>query len=718
MVDYAAIAKRFGAKSDVAGEVSFAPEQAAQLRKSFPYFREEEQPTAAGPDYGALARQFGAVSTEAAPQVPVTEDAMPYQRRTWPEAIVEGITNIPSSGYKFGAETLSMLNPMNIPETARGLELTGYGAMRKVAEKALPTTAFAYLSKLENPDFAAQAQQAAEAAGGHYARYFTEDGWKEAIATDPVGTMADLSMIASGIGGGLRAAGRTAARTPALAQPLQAGGAVINAPRLSQAARPFEQFGQAIDPLRLAAGGIQNAAIPLMAKGTEFANRIAAPRYYALQQAVGDKGAPIINALRSSQAQLVPGTQPTAGAVASGVPSTGFAGLLMSAMKEAPDQFRAVEQANIAARQKALETAAGGPKGVETARARREGITAPMYEAAKKIKVPEDATLQELMSRPVIGDVARVARDIAKNKGEAFKIGETAPAQTVASAILDEFGRPVTREMPATMAEYSVRDLHNMKTAMDRIITKGPREFAIERMDLNALRAARKDFVNWLDSNVPEYAAARAEYARLSKPVNQAEVLSYLKDTLEGVMKGEQRGRAFVKAAAKDAPKTIQRAIDAAPRYQDLNQILEPKQIELVKNIARDLEREEQFADLAAWRGQMGPKAAKIGEEASFRIPQVITDFTAVLATRVFKAFQGKVGEQEAIKIAMANLDPKAMAVLLGEAMMAGRKMKTTVEKRAQVMKNAAAVMRSPQMLAAQRGYNAMVEEPLNAMTR
>ena len=84
----------------------------------------------------------------------------------------------------------------------------------------------------------------------------------------------------------------------------------------------------------------------------------------------------------------------------------------------------------------------------------------------------------------------------------------------------------------------------------------------------------------------------------------------------------------------------------------------------------------------------------------------------------VFKAFQGKVGEQEAIKIAMANLDPKAMAVLLGEAMMAGRNMKSTIENRSQVMKNAAAVMRSPEMLAAQRGYTAMVEEPLNAMAR
>lgn len=700
MVDYAAIAKKYGAKGGAAGEVSFAP----------------EQPT--GTDYGALARQFGAISTEAAPPIPAAEEGMPYQRRTWPEAILEGVTNIPSSGYKFGAETLSMLNPMNIPETARGLELTGYGAMRKVAEKALPADAFAYLSKIENPDFAAQAKQAAEAAGAHYARYFTEEGWKEAIATDPVGTMADLSMIASGVGGGLRAAGKVAAKTPGLAQPIQAGGMAINAPRLSQAAHPFEQFGQAIDPLRLAAGGIQNAAIPLMAKGTEFANRIAAPRYYALQRAVGAQGAPIVNALRSPQAQLVPGTQPTAGAVASTVPSTGFAGLLMSAMKEAPDEFRAAQETNIAARQKALETAAGGPKGVETAKARREGITAPMYEAAKKIKVPEDATLQELLSRPFISDVSRVARDIAKNKGEAFKIGETAPAQTVASNILDEFGRPVTREIPATMAEYSVRDLHNMKTAMDKIITKGPREFGIDRMDLSALRTARKDFLTWLDSNVPEYAAARAEYARLSKPVNQAEVLSYLKDTLEGVMKGEQRGRAFVKAAAKDAPKTIQRAIDAAPRYEDLSQILEPKQIDLVKNIARDLEREEQFADLAAWRGQVGPKAAKIAEESSFKIPQVITDYTAVLATRVFKAFQGKIGEQEAIKIAMANLDPKAMAVLLGEAMMAGRKMKTTIEKRAQVMKNAAAVMRSPEMLAAQRGYNAMVEEPLNAMAR
>ena len=698
MVDYAAIAKKFGAKGDAAGEVSFAPEQTT--------------------DYGALARQFGAISTEAAPATPVPEEGIPYQRRTLPEALLEGVTNIPSSGAKFFGETAAMLNPMNIPETARGLELTGYGALRGIAEKALPKDAFAYLAKMENPDFAAQAKQAAEAAGSHYARYFTEEGWKEAIATDPVGTLADLSMFASGIGGGLRAAGKVAAKTPGLAQPVQVGNVAINAPRLSQAAHPFEQFGQAIDPLRLAAGGIQNAAIPLMAKGTEFANRVAAPRYYALQQAVGNQGAPILNALRSAQAQLVPGTRPTAGAVASTVPSTGFAGLVMSAMKEAPDQFRAAEQANIAARQKALETAAGGPKGIETAKAKREGITAPMYEAAKNIKVPEDATLQELLSRPLISDVTRVARDIAKNKGEAFKIGETAPAQTVASTILDEFGQPVTREIPATMAEYSVRDLHNMKTAMDKIITKGPREFAIERMDLNALRAARKDFLNWLDTNVPEYAAARSEYARLSKPVNQAEVLSYLKDTLEGVMKGEQRGRAFVKAAAKDAPKTIQRAIDAAPRYEDLSQILEPKQIELVKNIARDLEREEQFSDLAAWRGQMGPKASKIGEEASFRIPQVITDYTAVLATRVFKAFQGKIGEQEAIKIAMANLDPKAMAVLLGEAMMAGRKMKSTIEKRAQVMKTAATVMRSPEMLAAQRSYNAMVEEPKNAMAR
>lgn len=694
MVDYSEIAARFGAKG-VRGKVSFAPEERAA-------------PATPATDYGALAKQFGATgytATEAPPALP--EEALPTERRTWPEALMEGVTNIPSSAYKFGAETAAMLNPANLPEMARGLELTGYGALRAAGEKALPSNAFAYLATLENPEFAAQAQQAAEAAGKHYARYFSEEGWKEAIATDPVGTMADISMIASGVGGGLRGLARS--------RILPAGPA---AAPLGEAAT---RVGAATDPLRLAAGAISNVGIPLMARGTEIVNRIASPRYYALQQAIGGRGRQIVNALRSPEAQLVSGTRPTAGVVAAPIESTGFSGLTMSAVKELPDEYYRVEQANIAARQKALEAAAGGPKGIEIAKAKREGITKPMYDVAKKIRVVEDAALQDLMSRPFITDVMRVAKDIAKNKGEVFRVGETKPARAVAATIPERLaGAPATRQLPATFAEYSVRDLHNMKLAMDKIIVKGPREFGIDRMDLNALKQARNEFVRWVDSNVPEYAAARAKYAELSEPVNRAEVLTYLKDTLEGVMKGEQRGRAFIKAAAKDAPKTIQKAIDAAPRFQDLSQILEPKEIELVKNIARDLEREERFADLAAWRGQMGPKAAKVVEESTFRIPQAITDYTALLATRIFKSFQGKIGEQEAIKIAMANLDPKAMAVMVGEAMMAERKMKTSIETRKKVMTSAANAMRSPEMLAVQRAYNAMVEEPQNqnAMAR
>lgn len=677
MVDYADIAAKFGAKG-ARGSVSFAP---------------EEIPTT---DYGALARQFGALGSAAPEPTPALPEGIPSERRTWPEAIMEGVTNIPSSAYKFGAETASMLNPANIPETARGLELTGYGALRAGAEKVLPSNAFAYLSTLENPEFAAQAQQAAETAGAHYARYFTEEGWKEAIATDPVGTMADISLLASGVAGGLRGLSR-------------AGMAGPTAAPIGEAAA---KLAARTDPLRIASGAISNVGVPLMTKAAEITNRVAAPRYFELQRAMGDKGREIINAMRSPQAALIPGSQPTGGVVASVVPSTGFAGLTSSAMGMLPDEYRAAERANIAARQKALETAAGGPKGIENARAAREGITAPMYEAAKKIKVFEDTALQDLMSRPFIKDVTRIARDIAKNKGEAFKIGKTAPAKT----ILDAQGNPI--QIPATMAEYSVRDLHNMKIAMDKIITRGPGEFAIERMDMDALKRARKEFINWLDTKVPEYGEARAEYARLSKPVNRAEILTYLKDTLKGLTEGTQRGRAFIKAAGVDAPKTIQRAIDAAPRFDDLSQILEPKDIELVKNIARDLSREEEFADLAKWRGETGPKAQKIGQDALFKMPNFIADWTAIMATRVFKAFQGRLSESEAKKIALANLDPKAMAVLAGEALMSERKMKATIDKRKAVMDTAAQVMRSPEMLAAQRAYNAMVEEPKNAMAR
>lgn len=698
MVDYADIAAKFGAKGGAKGKVSFAPTET---------------------DYGALAKQFGAIGSTAPAAIPaVPEEGMPGHRRTWLETAVEGVTNIPPSAYKFGAETASMLNPFNIAETLGAIGTVGYGALRAGAEKALPSSAFAYLASMENPDFAAKAQQAAEAAGGHYARYFTEEGWKDAIATDPIGTMADLSMLLTGAAGGMRATGRAAARAPALTQPIEAGNIALNLPRLSEAAAPIQQFGAAIDPLRLVGGAISDVGVPLMAKGVEIANRVAAPRYYELQRAMGGKGREIINAMRSLQTQLVPGTQPTAGVVASVVPSTGFAGLTSSAMSMLPDEYRAAEKTNIAARQKALETAAGGPQGIEKARAAREGITEPMYEAAKKIIVPEDAALQELMSRPVVSEVMRIARNIAKNKNEAFKIGETAPAQTVASAILDEFGRPVTREIPATQAEYSVRDLHNMKVAMDKLLIKGPREFGIDRIDLSAVRQARKEFVSWLDDKVPEYGEARAKYAELSKPVNRAEVLTYLKETLKGLTEGTQRGRAFIKAAGVDAPKTIQRAIDAAPRFDDLSQILEPKEIALVKNIARDLEREEQFADLAKWRGEMGPKAKKFGEDALFKVPNMIADFTAMMATRVFKALQGRLSEAEAKKVALANLDPKAMAVLAGEALMSERKMRASIESKKRVMDTAAEVMRSPNMLAAQRAYNAMVEEPKNAMSR
>lgn len=675
MVDYADIARKFGAKG-ATGEVSFAP----------------QTPTT---DYGALAKQFGATGfTPAEPAPAMLDEGIPTERRTWPEALMEGATNILPSAYKYGAETLSMLNPANALDTLESVSRVGYGALRAGAEKVLPSSAFAYLASMEDPDAAAKAQQAAEVAGGHYARYFTEEGWKEAIATDPVGTVADLSMLMSGVGGGLRAAGR-----PALA-------------------RPFDYAGNVLNPMRVPTAAITGVGVPLMAKGVEIANRIAAPRYYALQQALAGKERPVLNALRSPEATLVPGTRPTAGPVAAPSQSTGFAGLMRSEQKVLPDEFAEAERINVAARQAALETAAGGPSGVTKARAEREGITAPMYEAAKKIEVPEDEILQELMSRPVVSEVTRIARNIAKNKNESFKIGETAPAQTVASAILDEFGRPLTREIPATQAKYSVRDLHNMKTAMDKLLIKGPREFGIDRIDLSAVRQARKEFVDWLDNKVPDYAAARAEYARLSKPVNQAEVLTYLKDTLKGLTEGRERGRAFIQAAGKDAPKTIQRAVDAAPRFEKLSDILEPDQIKLVMNIARDLEREERFADLAAWRGEMGPKAGKIGEAATLNIPQAITNFTAIMATRVLKALQGKIGKDAAVEIALASLDPKAMAVMAGEALMAERKMRAGIERNKRVMQATAEAMKSPRFQAAQRAYNAMVEEPKNAMAR
>ena len=87
-----------------------------------------------------------------------------------------------------------------------------------------------------------------------------------------------------------------------------------------------------VNPEDAGVGAIFGAAVPALALPAakfvvEQGRKMIDPATAILNQAVGNKGGQIINALRDPNAVIVPGSSPTAGQVAAPVGSTGFSGL-------------------------------------------------------------------------------------------------------------------------------------------------------------------------------------------------------------------------------------------------------------------------------------------------------------------------------------------------------------------------------------------------------
>ena len=138
----------------------------------------------------------------------------------------QAISNIPSSGAKFAGDIYhAVTNPV---ETVKTMGMLGAGAIKNALPK--PVTDF-ITSISKDPGQIDKAVEMANAAGGELAKkYGSMEGFKNAIATDPVGTAADISMLFTG-GGSL------VGKLPGMVG--RAGETVANA-------------GRAIDPLNLA----------------------------------------------------------------------------------------------------------------------------------------------------------------------------------------------------------------------------------------------------------------------------------------------------------------------------------------------------------------------------------------------------------------------------------------------------------------------------------
>jgi len=158
------------------------------------------------------------------PETPMSGGNVAYQ----------AITNIPSSAAKFGGDIYhAVTNPV---ETVTNMGLLGAGAIKN----ALPKSVTDFITSISRePGQIDKAVEIANAVGGEYAKkYGSMEGFKNAIATDPVGTAADMSMLLTG-------SGSVAAKLPGMVG--RAGETVAN-------------VGRAIDPLNIAVNAVTKPA--------------------------------------------------------------------------------------------------------------------------------------------------------------------------------------------------------------------------------------------------------------------------------------------------------------------------------------------------------------------------------------------------------------------------------------------------------------------------
>jgi hypothetical protein len=414
-----------------------------------------------------------------------------------------------------------------------------------------------------------------------------------------------------------------------------------------------------------ALGGGIPAVSPIITKGGQAAYRTfvepltnrTAIKGRAYIEATGDKTQKIINALRANQ-ELVPGSLPTAGEAASSVGRAEFSALQGSAEKVLPSNYLARADQNKAARVNQLSSISGTEAQREALKQTRGATYKRNLSAAEAQGIDQQMAdairpqLDSLMSRPSMERARARAVELAREKDIA----------------LTDFG--------------SVEGLNWVKKGLDDEISSAAKlTSAAGKEQLVALRQTKDDLLATLDQIAPGLSTARQTFAAQSKPINQAEVAQYLKDKLTPALDetAGQRAASFA-GAVRDAPGTIKRSLDGAPRYQKLSDVLEPDQVAKVEAIRKDLARVARQEMMAQKGTQAGPNAMDVasqsisGATGGGRIPNPLSRVVTV-ANAIIGRLEGKIDKKLAIEIAAEMLSPaKVSRILQKETIKATRK--------------------------------------------
>ena len=346
-------------------------------------------------------------------------------------------------------------------------------------------------------------------------------------------------------------------------------------------------IGGAIPAITNAVGGAyrvgRNVIDPWLPGGAER----AAGR--TLNEAAGGKRDEIIRLLTDSR-KFVSGEAPTAAEVASPAGATVFSGMEKIARNKAPDRFADVTTASENARLNAVRSVSKDEQALADAVSNRATAAKSNYGAVETQTVPT-SVFATFLEKPSINAALKDAGVSAKEIGS----------------------RPV-----GDGGYFTVKELQRIKESLDSGIT------AAQNAKLNGKRPAlspgeliktRDDFVALVSSKSPDWAKARTQYREDSLPINRMEVGQELEKSLRNSL-GVESPMQFTNAV-REAPRTITRATTGAPRYDKLESILTPKEMDSINNVANSLIRREATNNLT----QEG--ASKAADLAGAIVPKV-----------------------------------------------------------------------------------------------
>lgn len=208
--------------------------------------------------------------------------------------------------------------------------------------------------------------------------------------------------------------------------------------------------------------------------------------------------------------------------------------------------------------------------------------------------------------------------------------------------------------------KFSVANLQRIKESLDAgIRAANAAADAGKRPELSPaeLEGTRNAFVQWLSNKSPGWRDARQQFAADSRPINEMQVGQYLEDKLKSPLNPDVERAGVFAQAVKDAPGTIKRST-GAPMYDELSQVLNPKQEGVVNAVLADLSRKAQSESTA--RGTNLQGGTSIAGNAE-HLPHLLSR-PAMLTNFVMRAF-GDTADVKINRLAGERyLDPQALA--------------------------------------------------------